>query len=185
MTHQLAEGDRLSLLLPEHLSTCRRNYQAVPEAPNVFQGCLASPCLAHTQRQSVSSAEVPILLPYMHPETPHDVPCPLETPVTRMAPLETWEVVGAHLVGVVSTFWPAEVASRVFLPLTVPLSLNLKGYSQPSPTSYLSCTLLLTLQPETGHISYIRSFISVSPPRPPSTGSLLTGPSVTIPGFLD
>jgi hypothetical protein len=27
-------------------------------------------------------------------------------------------------------------------PLTVPLTLNLKGYSQPSPTSYLSCTLL-------------------------------------------
>jgi hypothetical protein len=39
----------------------------------------------------------------MHPETPHDVPCPLETPATCMAPLETWEVVeevykGAHLV---------------------------------------------------------------------------------------
>jgi hypothetical protein len=41
----------------------------------------------------VSSAEVLSFLPYMHPETPHDVPCPLETLATRMAPLETWEVV--------------------------------------------------------------------------------------------
>jgi hypothetical protein len=29
----------------------------------------------------------------MHPETPHDVYCPLETPMTHMVPLETWEVV--------------------------------------------------------------------------------------------
>jgi hypothetical protein len=51
----------------------------------------------------VSLTEVPGLLLYMHPETPYDVPCPLETPATHMAPLETWEVVeevykGAHLV---------------------------------------------------------------------------------------
>jgi hypothetical protein len=30
----------------------------------------------HIQRRSVSSAEAPSLLPYMHPEIPHDVPCP-------------------------------------------------------------------------------------------------------------
>ncbi|KAJ7894451.1 hypothetical protein B0H14DRAFT_3426854 [Mycena olivaceomarginata] len=60
-----------------------------------------------------------------------------------------------------------------------------EGYSQPSPTSYLSCTLLLTPRLETGHISYIRSFVGVLPPTPPSAGSLLTGPGVTIPGFLD
>ncbi|KAJ7763900.1 hypothetical protein B0H14DRAFT_3510553 [Mycena olivaceomarginata] len=94
------------------------------------------------------------LLPYMHPETPHVVPCPLETPATRMAPLETWEVVE-------------------------------EGYSQPSPTLYFSCTLLLAPQLETGHISYIRSFVSVLPLTPPSAGSLLTGPGVTIPGFLN
>ncbi|KAJ7867736.1 hypothetical protein B0H14DRAFT_3441654 [Mycena olivaceomarginata] len=35
-THRLAKGDRLSLLLPEHLSTRRHNYQAMPEAPDVF-----------------------------------------------------------------------------------------------------------------------------------------------------
>jgi hypothetical protein len=41
----------------------------------------------------VSSAEALSLLPYLHPETPHDIPCPLETPATDMAPLKTWEVV--------------------------------------------------------------------------------------------
>ncbi|KAJ7861861.1 hypothetical protein B0H14DRAFT_3445121 [Mycena olivaceomarginata] len=114
-THQLAEGDRLSLLLPEHSSIYRRNQQAVPEAPNIFQGRLAL-CLARAQRQLVSSAE---------------------------------------------------------------------GYSQPSPTSYLSCTLLLAPRLETGHISYIRSFIGVLPLTPPSAGSLLTGPGVTYSGFLN
>jgi hypothetical protein len=49
-----------------------------------------------------------------------------------MAPLETWEVVkevskGAHLVGVVSTSQPAEVASRVFSPPSVPFSAQSKG----------------------------------------------------------
>ncbi|KAJ7301637.1 hypothetical protein DFH08DRAFT_978574 [Mycena albidolilacea] len=39
--------------------------------------------------------------------------------------------------------------------------------------------------PEAGHTSYIRSFVGVSSLTPPSAGSLLTGPSVTIPGFLD
>jgi hypothetical protein len=29
----------------------------------------------------------------MHPEMPHDVPCPLETPAIHMASLEMWEVV--------------------------------------------------------------------------------------------
>ncbi|KAJ7869750.1 hypothetical protein B0H14DRAFT_3440495 [Mycena olivaceomarginata] len=66
---------------------------AVPGAPDVFRGRLASPRLARTQKQLVSSAEASVLLSYMHPETPHDVPCPLETPATCMAPLETWEVV--------------------------------------------------------------------------------------------
>jgi hypothetical protein len=92
---------------------------------------------------------------------------------------------GAHLVGVVSTFRPAEVAFGVFPPLTVPFSLNLKGYSQPSPTLYLSCTLLLAPQPETGQTSHIRLFIGVSPLTPPSAGSLFTRPGVTFPGFLD
>ncbi|KAJ7343174.1 hypothetical protein DFH08DRAFT_962310 [Mycena albidolilacea] len=65
-----------------------------------------------------------------------------------MAPLETWEVVeevqkGAHLVGVVSTFWPAE------------------GYSQPSPTLYLSCTLLLAhCQRQATHLIFARSSAS-------------------------
>ncbi|KAJ7337400.1 hypothetical protein DFH08DRAFT_964393 [Mycena albidolilacea] len=40
-----------------------------------------------------TSAEAPSLLPYMHPETPHVISCPLETPATRMVPLETWEVI--------------------------------------------------------------------------------------------
>ncbi|KAJ7333955.1 hypothetical protein DFH08DRAFT_965727 [Mycena albidolilacea] len=44
------------------------------------------------------------------------------------------------------------------------------GYSQPSPASYLLCTL-----PSFG----------VSPLTPPSAGFLLTEPGVTIPGFLD
>ncbi|KAJ7894989.1 hypothetical protein B0H14DRAFT_3426595 [Mycena olivaceomarginata] len=60
-----------------------------------------------------------------------------------------------------------------------------EGYSQPSPTSYLSCTLLLALWLETGHISYIHLFIGVLPLTPPSAGSLLTGPGVIYPGFLD
>ncbi|KAJ7820220.1 hypothetical protein B0H14DRAFT_3472447 [Mycena olivaceomarginata] len=152
-THQLAEGDRLSLLLPEHSSIYRRNQQAVPEAPNIFQGRLAL-CLARAQRQLVSSAEVHVLLPYMHPETPHDISCPPGNTCDRMAPLEMWEVVE-------------------------------EGYSQPSPTSYLSCTLLLAPRLETGHISYIRSFIGVLPLTPPSAGSLLTGPGVTYSGFLN
>ncbi|KAJ7354501.1 hypothetical protein DFH08DRAFT_955893 [Mycena albidolilacea] len=80
--HQLAEGDHLFLLLPERSSAYQCNYQAVPEAPNIFQGRLASPCLARSQRQLVSSAEAHVLLPYMHPKTPHDIPCPLETPAT-------------------------------------------------------------------------------------------------------
>jgi hypothetical protein len=29
----------------------------------------------------------------MHPKMPYDVSCPLEKPVTRMVPLEMWEVV--------------------------------------------------------------------------------------------
>ncbi|KAJ7319281.1 hypothetical protein DFH08DRAFT_970676 [Mycena albidolilacea] len=37
--------------------------------------------------------EAPSLLPYIHPKTPHVIPCPLETPATRMASLEMWEVV--------------------------------------------------------------------------------------------
>jgi hypothetical protein len=65
----------------------------MPEAPDIFQGRLALLRLTHTQRQLVSSAEAPVLLPYMHPETPHDIPYPLETPATRMELLETWEVV--------------------------------------------------------------------------------------------
>jgi hypothetical protein len=56
-THRLAEGDHLSLLLPEHSSTYQRDHQAVPEAPNIFRGCLTSLCLACTQRRLFSSAE--------------------------------------------------------------------------------------------------------------------------------
>ncbi|KAJ7810579.1 hypothetical protein B0H14DRAFT_3480445 [Mycena olivaceomarginata] len=60
-----------------------------------------------------------------------------------------------------------------------------EGYSQPCPTLYLSCTLFFAPRLETGHVSYIRLFIGVLPPTPPPAGALLTGPGVTIPGFLD
>jgi hypothetical protein len=92
-THQLAKRHHSSLLSPSCLSTHRCDHPAVPEAPNISRGFPASPCLLLNQRQLVSSAETPCLLPNMHPETPHDVSCPLETPATHMAPLETWEVV--------------------------------------------------------------------------------------------
>ncbi|KAJ7808312.1 hypothetical protein B0H14DRAFT_3482450 [Mycena olivaceomarginata] len=73
-----------------------------------------------------------------------------------MAPLGTWEVVK-------------------------------EGYSQPSP-ELVPCFVhpsSLPLRLETGHISYIHLFVGVSPPTPPSAGSLLTGPGATYPGFLD
>jgi hypothetical protein len=106
-------------------------------------------CLAHTQRRSVSSAEAPVLPPYMHPETPHDVPCPLEMPVTRMAPGNVGSCRGGikgSTFSRSSQYLPAcRSSSRCVFPLSVLFStqLNLKGYSQPSPTSYLLCTLLL------------------------------------------
>jgi hypothetical protein len=161
----------------------------VPGAPDIFRGCLASLHLALTQRQLVSSAEVPILPPYMHPEMPHDVLCPLETPATHMAPLETWEVVEevkGNTFSRSSQYLPACRSSfRGVSPLSVPFSTQSKGVLPAFPDLVPLMHPPPCPLPEAGHTSYICLFIGVSPLTPPSAGSLLTGPGVTIPGFLD
>jgi hypothetical protein len=101
----------------------------VPEAPNILQGHSASLRLALTQRRSVSSAEAPVLPPYLHPETPHGVPCPVETPATRSGNMGSRR--GA-IKG--STFSRSSqyLPGGVFPTFCTILKLNLKGYSQPS-----------------------------------------------------
>jgi hypothetical protein len=109
----------------------------------------------------------------------------LQNPVSLGSRSFAKDLLGLVLVGVVSTFRPAEVAFGVFSPLSVSFSAQSKGVLPAFPDLVPLVHPSPRPLPEAGHTSHIRLFLGVSPLTPPSAGSLLTEPSVTIPGFLD
>jgi hypothetical protein len=131
---------------------------------------LASPCPTHIQRRSVSSAEVPSLLLYMHPETPHDVPCPLETPATHGTSGNVGNM-GSRQGGIKestfsrsSQYFSAYRSSfRGVFPSLYKVSLNLRGTPSLPPNLYLASCTLLHSQRQATSPTFARSLVSHLP----------------------
>ncbi|KAJ7301633.1 hypothetical protein DFH08DRAFT_978570 [Mycena albidolilacea] len=166
-------GDHPSLPLPEHPSTHRRYYQPCLEL-QTYSEVVRSHSASRAPRDDWSPQQ-------RRPFSRHI--CTPKRPMTSPAPWKHLRT--AWRLWKLSTFRPAEVVFGVFPPLPVPFSAQSKGVLPAFPDFVPLVHPPPRPLPEAGHTSCIRSFIGVSSLTPPSAGSLLTGPGVTIPGFLD
>jgi hypothetical protein len=142
-THRLAKGDHLSLLSLCRLSTFRHNCLAMPEAPNISRGHLALLCLILDHGQLVSTSSPAVYAPQN--TSRHFLP-----PGNTCDPHGASGNMGSHQGGIKgSTFSRSSQylsayrsSFQAFSPLTVQVSLNLRGTPSLLLNSYLvSCTL--------------------------------------------